>query len=124
MAKSGTGRTNMSNLPAGLADMITAFLTGVDAKGKRVDSDVVPHIIERFEQAFETNASEWPTASAQVKLVASVCGRLAALYADLDASPTVEWSHARYALRDGQAECQAGPPLMGKHCSGVNLGLP
>lgn len=114
----------MSNLPTGLADMITAFLNGVDAKGKRVAPDVVPNIIDRFGRVFEVNASAWPGAGAQVLLVASVCGRLAALYADLEASPTVEWAHARYGLRDGQAECQADVRLMGKHCTGVNLGLP
>lgn len=124
MAKSVRGKTNMPNLPTGLHDMITAFLSGVDAKGKRVAPDVVPNIIDRFGRAFEVNAPSWPAAGAQVQLVASVCGRLAALYADLEASPSVEWAHARYALRDGQAECQADVRLMGKHCSGVNLGLP
>jgi hypothetical protein len=113
-------------LPLGLADTIIAFQAGCDAKSAHVGGDVWPRIVDRFQAAYRDNERQWPRVADQVLTVARLAGRLAAIYAQLDDSFEVRWVHARFGLRDAQAECQAifGARMRGKHCESVDLGKP
>jgi len=119
-------RSGTHQLPLGLADTIAAFQAGCDAKNARVGSDVGPRIVDRFESVYRENEGGWPDVAEQVLTVARLAGRLAAVYAQLDASFDVRWQHARFGLRDAQTECQTvfGPRMLGKHCEGVDLETP
>jgi hypothetical protein len=104
--------------------MVRDFLGACDAKNKRVSPEVPGRIIERFLDAFEAAKERWPKAGAQVLTVTRIAGRLAALYAELDGRMEVQWIHARFGLRDAQAECQIETFTVGKHCERVDLETP
>ena len=121
-----SGAKGGSGLPLGLQETIDAFLAGCKAKDTPVAGDVPERIVGKFRDVYAANASEWPDAELQVLTIAGLCGRLAALYAQVDGSTTVQWVHARHGLSDGQAECQTmfGRVNRGKHCKGVDLEHP
>ena len=79
---------------------------------------------ERFWRSFKENEGEWDKVATQVLTLARVGGRLAAIYAERDCRGTVDWTDARFALRDVQAECQTHEGLRGRHCEGVDLETP
>jgi len=111
-------------LPKGLAETIDAFNKGCDAKSKRVAPEVGAMIAGRFHEGYKANERIWGDVGLQVLTVARLAGRLGALYAELDSKGVVEWTHARFALRDARAECQAGLGPRGKHCQDVDLDTP
>jgi hypothetical protein len=112
-------------LPKGLQDTIDAFKSGCNAKSKTVASEVEPNIIIRFLNDYIANEKDWDKVAAQLLTVARLAGRLAALYAEIDGKGTVEWTHARFGLRDAKIECQKGlGPDRGKHCENADLDTP
>ena len=124
MPNDDTAAIDLRDLPTGLAEMIQAFVRGCDAKGKRVAADVPGIIADRFSGCFEANEGSWDPAAAQVLTLARLAGRLAAAYASLDGRLEVQWTHARFGLRDVQAECQTPTRRFGRHCENVDLDLP
>lgn len=114
-------------LPKGLPETIAAFNAGCDAKNREVAADVASRIVDRFSDAYRANEGDWkPPVSEQVLTIARLAGRLGALYAQLAGSGKVEWAHARFGLRDAQAECQTvfRSAAVGKHCKSVDLETP
>jgi hypothetical protein len=111
-------------LPPGLRETIAAFAEGCDAKHKRVAPAVELGISARFRDTYEAEAGSWNTVKDQILPLARLAGRLAALYAEKEGRDTVDWTDARFGLRDVQEECQSPSGFRGKHCMGVNLGPP
>ncbi len=118
----------MTELPKGLAETIDAFKHGCDSKNHPVADEVSAQIMARFFEAFKIYEDTWPDVASQILTLSRLAGREATLYADLDRSLTVQWVHARFALRDAKAECTAmradAPPVFGKHCQDVDLDTP
>jgi hypothetical protein len=123
-----TKEKDVTALPKGLAETIDGFKRGCDSKNHPVAEEVRDRIIQRFTKAFKNNEGTWDDVASQITTLARLAGRAATLYADLDQKLTVQWVHARFALRDAQAECTAmraeAAPVFGKHCQGVDLDTP
>jgi hypothetical protein len=111
-------------LPKGLEETVQAFFNGCEEKRKerkkvkKMDTVTITlRMVERLFEDFKDHEDKWDEAQNQVKAVAGLSGRLAALYAERDGKDTVAWHHARLGLRDGQAECQSVLSERAKHCA-------
>lgn len=93
----------------GLSEMIDRFSRAAVATGGYVEPEVADEISRRFAGAFVQNRRRWPVARRHVLVLAELSGHIAGLYARLEGSNRVRWSHAKRALSAAQAECGSGP---------------